>query len=107
MSFNLYALDTNEIEIVRLGGLEPIIEAAALSAEYFGITVLLKVLLVVLLKILFIILYLNGLESSQFMKEGNEHIEELGAQCARALRNLSVNREFVYIYITNPARCLF
>lgn len=62
--------DNNEIEIVREGGLEPIITSIATCARV-----------------------LDPSQGGTF--EGSERdyssIEELAAQCSRALRNLSVN----------------
>eukprot|EP01036_Dinobryon_divergens_P022256 gene22256-30498_t len=65
---NLAVNDANELEIVRLGGLEPIITSMALAAE--------------------------GLEGSERVPRASRDLpllEELATQCARALRNLSVN----------------
>ena len=69
---NLAVNDANELDIVRMGGLEPIVNGAALAAE---------VLTKALTK--------SPAESKKDRDLAN--IEELGAQCSRALRNLSVN----------------
>ena len=57
--------DANELEIVRQGGLEPIVTSMALAAE--------------------------GLEGSSRVDRDLNLLEELATQTARALRNLSVN----------------
>lgn len=64
---NLAVNDNNEVEIVRVGGLDPICEGCAMAA--------------------------NGLSGSLATRHEREiqHLEELATQCARALRNLSVN----------------
>jgi hypothetical protein len=64
---NLAVNDYNEVEIVRLGGLGPIVASTALASDN-----------------------LRG-GGSDSPDDGGANIEELGAQCARALRNLSVN----------------
>lgn len=65
---NLAVNDNNEIEIVRMGGLDPIVEGCATAAAAL---------------------------TSPSLSSRNEreigHLEELATQCARALRNLSVN----------------
>jgi hypothetical protein len=65
--------DANELEIVRSGGLEPIIEgmahAVTVLCDYTG----------------------TGGDAKSSRDYANS--EELAAQCARALRNLSVNRK--------------
>lgn len=71
---NLAVNDANEVEIVNAGGLEPIIEGATFSASALD---------------------LGGRvgakgDSAAFVGT-TEQFEELAAQCARALRNLSVN----------------
>lgn len=70
---NLAVNDENELEIVESGGLVPIVDMAAEVAKYFstgGGFVELK---------------------GTHQATSPEHYEELGAQCARALRNLSVH----------------
>lgn len=76
-SFLMYIhdiVDNNEIEIVRVNGLEPIVKGAALAAD--------------------------GLDSGSIRtdKELAQH-EELATQCSRALRNLSVNRKLSIYFI--------
>lgn len=61
--------DNNEVEIVRVNGLQPIINGAAIAAEN-----------------------LTGYGTNKTDKELTQ-LEELATQCSRALRNLSVNRE--------------
>ena len=63
----LYLIDNNELEIVKHHGLEPIVNGTMVAAE--------------------------GLELSDGRSDKEIGLlEELGTQCARALRNLSVNR---------------
>lgn len=66
----LCTVDNNEVEIVRVQGLPPLIQGTALAAE--------------------------GLTSDLSAKTDKEvlQLEELATQCCRALRNLSVNRKF-------------
>ncbi len=63
---NLAVNDYNEVEIVRHGGLEPIVLSASMTCS-------------------------NMRGSGGSFDDGDANFEELGAQCARALRNLSVN----------------
>ena len=65
--------DNNEVEIVRSHGLEPVVNGAAVAAE--GLT-------------------MNDMKTDKEVAL----LEELGTQCARALRNLSVNRKYFYYY---------
>jgi hypothetical protein len=69
------SLDDNETEIVREGGLEPIVHCAGIAAA--------------------------GMEEaggkSSLTQREIDNLEELGAQCARSLRNLSVNRESIAV----------
>lgn len=65
-------LDNNEVEIVRVNGLQPIINGAAIAAES-----------------------LNAYGTNKTDKELSQ-LEELATQCSRALRNLSVNRKNVF-----------
>jgi hypothetical protein len=67
-------VDANEIEIVRVRGLEPIISGAQYAARE-----------------------LDDL-SARSEREINQ-LEELATQCSRALRNLSVNRKFVAVLV--------
>lgn len=72
---NLAVNDANELEIVRLNGLEPIVQAAQQSANSLSE-------------------HLRNGGSFPIDAKSNRdmsNLEELGAQCARALRNLSVN----------------
>lgn len=79
LNLSLYLLtDENELDIVKEGGLIPIIDSAIFVANTF-----------------------SGGKSRLESKSGPVHIagsmdqfEELAAQCARALRNLSVNRKY-------------
>lgn len=74
--------DNNEVEIVRVGGLDPICEGCALAA--------------------------NGLSSGASSRQEREllHLEELATQCARALRNLSVNRKFgLHLFMCTLLTC--
>lgn len=64
-------IDANEVEIVRCGGLEPIVESAVQVAD--------------------IIIHGSRAYEAKGTAVVVDHFEELGAQCARALRNLSVN----------------
>lgn len=65
---NLAVNDDNETEIVKSGGLEPIVRCLAQSTES-----------------------MKSPQSKGTGKKTAEQLEELGAQCARAIRNLSVN----------------
>jgi hypothetical protein len=69
--------DANELEIVQEGGLNPIILGTADAAAALD----------------------N--RGAQFKGDAKEYsnLEELAAQCSRALRNLSVNRKWNMIYI--------
>jgi hypothetical protein len=72
---NLAVNDENELDIVECGGLIPIVDMAAHVASYFN-------------------LGSRGGDSkgtSAAPSGTQEQFEELGAQCARALRNLSVH----------------
>jgi HEAT repeat protein len=68
---NLAVNDNNELEIVRCGGLEPIVAGTMLAAD--GLDV-------------------GALDGGRGDKD-SALLEELATQCARALRNLSVNRK--------------
>jgi hypothetical protein len=61
-------VDDNELEIVQLGGLEPIVSATIESADRL---------------------------SSAKGVDDVDYYEELASQCARSLRNLSVNSELI------------
>lgn len=65
-------IDANELEIVRSGGLEPIIEGMAHAVS---------------------VLCDGGAAGDAKGTRDYANAEELAAQCARALRNLSVNRK--------------
>lgn len=74
---NLAVNDANELEIVRLHGLDPIVKAAQFAADT-------------------LINHVKSGGSFPVDAKSNRdlaNMEELGAQCARALRNLSVNPE--------------
>lgn len=72
-------VDANELEIVKCHGLEPIVNGTMMSAE--------------------------GLELGDGRSDKEIGLlEELGTQCARALRNLSVNRE-CFIHLTPHTQC--
>lgn len=69
--------DANELEIVKCHGLEPIVNGTMMSAE--------------------------GLELGDGRSDKEIGLlEELGTQCARALRNLSVNREYLTYNVVRP-----
>lgn len=68
----VYNTDDNEMEIVEQGGLEPIVQCAAMSAQSMDPGA-------------------KGAGASSTREL--ENLEELAAQCARSLRNLSVNRK--------------
>ena len=70
----LFSLDSdeNETEIVREDGLEPIVRCAGLAAQGME----------------------EGGGKTTLTQRELDNLEELGAQCARSLRNLSVNRLF-------------
>ena len=76
--------DANEVEIVQVGGLDHVVSGIALVANT-----------------------LTGAGASAYRggdaKRERElaNIEELGAQCARALRNLSVNRKLRFGSLLN------
>lgn len=77
---NLAVNDANELDIVACGGLVPIVDMAALVARYFNLGPSSR----------------NGDAKGGGSPSGvvagsQEQYEELGAQCARALRNLSVH----------------
>lgn len=76
-NFYFFDLDANELEIVRLHGLDPIVKAAQFAADT-------------------LINHVKAGGSFPVDAKSNRdlaNMEELGAQCARALRNLSVNRK--------------
>jgi len=68
---NLAVNDSNEIEIVRAGGLVPIVAGVEIGSNRLPSA------------------YTKSIDSKQEKEISN--IEELSAQCSRALRNLSVN----------------
>lgn len=71
---NLAVNDANELDIVECGGLVPIVDMATMVARHFNLGG-------------------RGADSKGNSGSGGtpEQYEELGAQCARALRNLSVH----------------
>jgi hypothetical protein len=79
-----YLLDYNEVQIVKLGGVLPIVSGAEYAAECLQ----------------------DG--NSRTEKESIQ-LEELATQCCRALRNLSVNRKYSrnHTYLTVLNDCLF
>jgi hypothetical protein len=72
--------DSNELEIVRCHGLDPIVGGSALAADG---------------------LMMNDMKSDKEVAL----LEELGTQCARALRNLSVNRKLAPCVSCCPGTC--
>jgi hypothetical protein len=71
-TLNQLFIDDNETEIVEQGGLEPIVQCAAMAADAMD----------------------PGAKAGGSVSARElENLEELGAQCARSLRNLSVNRK--------------
>jgi hypothetical protein len=67
-----FSADNNEVEIVRSGGLDPIVAGSAVAADG---------------------LMMNDMKTDKEV----QLLEELGTQCARALRNLSVNRTYTAV----------
>lgn len=65
----MLSIDFNEVEIVRLDGLDPIIQGITSASNSID----------------------KILRSFNESKKHSANVEELGAQCCRALRNLSVN----------------
>lgn len=84
---NLAVNDANEVDIVQAGGLEHIVSGMALVADAFTGS------------------GARGSQGDSKRERELANLEELGAQCARALRNLSINRTSAFSY-AHPLRLL-